>query len=273
MKLGRTFITRESEQKARELIASHLEQAGYKLSSSGPLLIYERGSRYGSLFSSSPKRWKVKVTIQVKPGSDQVTDVEASFDIDTRGQIVTKKERGFWESEMDGLVAAVNGFNAEVTTAVKVEERLRLERQFKEGANWFFWIAGLSLVNSVILKIGGGWNFLIGLGITQLVDGFTSAAATYFRPEASTMIQVLAMIIDVGVAGVFALLGFFARKGHRWGFIVGMTLYALDGLIFLIVPDFVSIGFHIFALFWMFAGLRANRRLSELEEQNRSLAG
>lgn len=273
MKLGRTFITRESEQKARELITSHLEQAGYKLSSSGPFLIYERGSHYGSLFSSSPKRWKVKVTIQVKPGSNEVTDVEASFDIDTRGQIVTKKERGFWESEMDRLIAAVNGFNAEVTTAAKVEERLRLERQFKEGTSWFFWIAGLSLVNSVILTIGGGWNFLIGLGITQLVDGFASAVATYFRPEVSTTIQVLALIIDVGVAGVFALLGFFAKKGHRWGFTVGMTLYALDGLIFLIVPDFVSIGFHIFALFWMFAGLRANRRLSELEEQNQGLAG
>jgi len=273
MKLGRTFSTRESEQRTRGLVEGYLEQAGYRLSISEPVLVYERGSRWGTLFSSSPKRWKAKVTIRVKPGSDQTTGVEASFDVDTSGQIITRKKQDFWEKEMDGLVVAVNGFNADVTTVAKVEERLRLEKRFKEGANWFLWIAGLSLVNSIMLAIGGGWNFLIGLGITQFVDGFASVAAAYFGSEVSTMIQILALIIDVGVAGVFALLGFLARKRHRWGFIVGMILYALDGLIFLIVPDFVSIGFHVFALFWMFTGLRASRRLGELEEQTQRLAG
>jgi hypothetical protein len=37
---------------------------------------------------------------------------------------------------------------------------------------------------------------------------------------------------DVVVAGVFVLFGVFATKKHLWAFIVGMILYALDGMFF-----------------------------------------
>ena len=36
-----------------------------------------------------------------------------------------------------------------------IEEKLKTERRFKSGANWFFWIAGLSIINSIILLAGG----------------------------------------------------------------------------------------------------------------------
>src|SRR4051794_33834386 len=41
-----------------------------------------------------------------------------------------------------------------------------LEKQIKSGADWFFWIAGLSLVNSFVALSGKGWGFILGLGIT-----------------------------------------------------------------------------------------------------------
>lgn len=47
-------------------------------------------------------------------------------------------------------------------------ERQQLEQRMKSGANWFYWIAALSLVTSIISLAGGDWGFLVSLGVTQL---------------------------------------------------------------------------------------------------------
>ena len=60
----------------------------------------------------------------------------------------------------------------------EVEERAKqetqLETQHASGANWFYWIAGLSVINSVIILAGGGWGFVVGLGITQFIDAIAT---------------------------------------------------------------------------------------------------
>lgn len=48
-------------------------------------------------------------------------------------------------------------------------------------------------------------------------------------------------------------------------FFAGMILYALDGLLFFIVGDFLAIGFHVFVLFCFYSGLKANSELKTLE--------
>ena len=45
-------------------------------------------------------------------------------------------------------------------------------------------------------------------------------------------------------------------------FVVGMALYGLDGAIFLLVQDWVGVGFHAFALTMMARGYLAARQLS-----------
>src|SRR5690349_8489985 len=47
-----------------------------------------------------------------------------------------------------------------------------LERQVRSGARWFFWIGGLSLINTLIAMSGRGLVFIVGLGMTQIIDGF-----------------------------------------------------------------------------------------------------
>jgi len=268
MKLDRTFITKENEQTSRELIASYLESKGYTQRESKPCLVYERGSGLGSLLSPFTKHWKVTATVQIKPNADQTTNIVATFNINTTGQIVIKKERDFWKKELDGLVASAHGFNADITPTAKLEEKLRLEKRSSEGANWFFWIAGLSLVNSIILVTGGRWNFLIGLGITQLIDGVSIGIAKELGPDAGIVIRIIAFAINVVVAGVFVLFGILAKR-YKWGFIVGMIVYALDGLIFLMVPDLLSIGFHLLALYGLYSGLKA---FGQLKQDNSVLA-
>ena len=143
-----------------------------------------------------------------------------------------------------------------------IEEKLKVEKRFQSGADWFFWIAGLSLINSIILLAGSEWGFIVGLGVTRIVDSIGLVIAE----EVGIAGKIIAFIFDVIVAGIFVLFGVFARRRHKWAFITGMILYALDGLIFLLVMDILSIGFHIFALFCIYGGFKALGKLSEVED-------
>ncbi|MFO1096161.1 MAG: hypothetical protein U0992_23075 [Planctomycetaceae bacterium] len=62
------------------------------------------------------------------------------------------------------------------------------------------------------------------------------------------------------IAMVVALFGRFANKRHAWAFIVGLGLYVLDGLLFVLVGDWLSVGFHVFAGFGIFSGYVALRK-------------
>lgn len=146
-------------------------------------------------------------------------------------------------------------------TQTLADDTVKLESRLRSGANWFFWIAGLSVVNSVILVAGGSWNFIIGLGTTQLAVALTG--------EAGIAGKVLGLLVSLLIAGVFIVFGIFARKRQTWSFIVGMVFYGMDGLLFLVVKDVLSIAFHVLALFFIFNGLRAARQLKKVAASSR----
>lgn len=137
-----------------------------------------------------------------------------------------------------------------------------LANQHRNGANWFFWIAGLSLVNTAIQLGGGDRNFVIGLGIATLIAAFARGAAEA-APEAAMIVKGIALLLCLVVAGVFAGFGVMARRRHTWAFALGMTFYAFDALIYLLFQDWMSFGFHIFALVCLWTGLKACRALNQ----------
>jgi len=130
-----------------------------------------------------------------------------------------------------------------------------LEAQVKSAASWFYWIAGLSLVNSAIILFGGNWNFVVGLGLTQVVDTVAK------QIEGGGAVTAIAIVFDLLAAGVFVVFGLLARRMMTWPFILGMVLYALDGLLLLYFGDLMGVGFHAFALFQLFTGVRALRSM------------
>lgn len=151
--------------------------------------------------------------------------------------------------------------------AAKVDgARAMLMKAHKEGAAWFYWIAGLSLINSVVILMGSQWSFLIGLGVTQVIDGVALGLVMQIGEQSATVVKGIAFAMDVFVACTFVLWGFLAGRLHRWAYVVGMILYAMDGLIFLLVRDYLSLGFHVFALVYLFKGFKACGQLTRLDE-------
>jgi hypothetical protein len=129
-----------------------------------------------------------------------------------------------------------------------VEQKLRLEHALKGSASWFILVGALSLVNSVLGMAGAKIHFIFGLGITQVVDAISH--------QAGSAGQVLDLVINGMIAGVFALFWHFAKKGAKWAWITGMVLYLLDGLILLPFGDYLGLAFHAYVLYRLYSGLK-----------------
>ncbi len=150
--------------------------------------------------------------------------------------------------------------NQQIQKAVAIQSLNR-------GMNWFFWIAGLSIVNSIIYVFGGNISFIVGLAITQFVDGIISVIGKEINPNAGTIFQVIGLGIDVLIAGLFVVFGILGRKRIKWVAIVGMVIYVFDGLLFLLVGDWLSLLFHIFALVGLWGGIQNMNKLEKMEQQ------
>jgi hypothetical protein len=72
---------------------------------------------------------------------------------------------------------------------------------------------------------------------------------------------MLDIFINGCVAGVFAMFGIFALKMQKWAFLVGITLYAFDGLLLLSVKDFFGVAFHAYVLFALYRGFTAAKQV------------
>jgi hypothetical protein len=176
-----------------------------------------------------------------------------------------QSQTSIWE-QGDFTMQIQSAVATDVNQLVLVQKKMALASSIRNGVNWFFWIAGLSMVNSVIFLFGGSLTFVVGLGITQFIDGFTFGFARQAGANWSTAAHIVGFGLDIAVAGVFVGMGLLGRKGYRWAMVGGMALYALDGLIFLAFQLWLALAFHAFALWGLWTGLRAMNALRALEQ-------
>jgi len=155
------------------------------------------------------------------------------------------------ENETEGCESSQTSPQTEI-----IQKKIQMENTFNSGAGWFYWIAGFSLINSAIIFSGSDWNFLVGLGITLIIS--------YVANEIGPLGIVLAIILNIVIAGVYITFGYYAKKKHTWAFLTGMILYSLDGLICLLAQDWLYFGFHIFVLFCIWGGYTSLRKLRKL---------
>lgn len=139
------------------------------------------------------------------------------------------------------------------------QQNEELEGQLRSGANWFYWIAGLSAINSFIYMSGSDVSFLAGLGFTQLAEALVDAGIENGLPSA---LKIVAIVLNFVVVAMFALFGYYANKRFPAAFIVGSVLYFLDGMLMLLLGIVFGAAFHAFALFFIIRGFLACRTLN-----------
>ena len=139
-------------------------------------------------------------------------------------------------------------------------ELFELEKRVKSGGSWYYWVAALSLVNSVVAFSGGGGGFVIGLSVTQVVDAMLA--------DSGGSAKAIGLVLGVLAAGVFALFGVFACKRHVWAFIVGMLLYGLDTILTVMAEQWLGLAFHGWVLVSLFIGTRAAMQANALSKSN-----
>lgn len=174
----------------------------------------------------------------------------------------------------------------------------RKMKRIRKGASWFYWIALLSFINSVIMFSGGNTTIVFGLGITQIANALcvhsqemadtpyngTSSNIHYstkgepaIDPSASIQIAIaptaIAITVNVLVIGFFMSMGFFAQRRHGWAFLFGLLAYLFDSLLFLIIGDEFKIAFHAFALISIFLGFKSLCYVNRVMNHMRFVSG
>jgi len=115
----------------------------------------------------------------------------------------------------------------------------------RAAARWFWWIAGLSLVNIVMFQSGSQTSFVMGLGITTISD-------VVFAGN-----RLVGFAIDAIALGFFVWAGFQAQRARLWAFYLGVTVYVLDALIYAYAQDWMPVAFHGLAIFFIVKGILA----------------
>lgn len=168
MKLQRVISVEVDESTVRGRIEVFLERSGYKQMGSQPSLLYQRGSKLGSLASFSPKGWRVNAAIQTMPVSEQTTQVSITLNVDTTGQWVTEKENSFWKGELDALEASVRSGNTDVSVNDSLAQSSLLQNVYACAViigSAVVVAVGARLLFPIRLVFWGGWiiGALIGL--------------------------------------------------------------------------------------------------------------
>ena len=136
-------------------------------------------------------------------------------------------------------------------------EEVELEARRNKGANWFYWIVGLTLVNTIVSFTGIDWSFSLGASAAIIADVFATMNGT-------ATARALAIGFDVVIIAFYAMCGVMAMRGATWAFVLGLIFFALDSLLSLIGLQFIGILIHGWALFSIFSGMTANISLQRL---------
>jgi hypothetical protein len=132
--------------------------------------------------------------------------------------------------------------------------KLVLRQAQINAANYFFWIAALSVVNTVLILSNAKFTFAFSLGIVDLVS--------YGSPD-----KTIAIVFTAVMAAIFAGLGLAARTGNAAVFITGMTLYALDAILLIFLQDWIGIAVHAYILFRLFQGVKYSFAMKKIVQQ------
>ncbi len=144
-------------------------------------------------------------------------------------------------------------------------ERLKLEAQARNAANWFFYIAFVSLFNTALILAGRDQFVVIGLGVTLFVAFLAHSVASVTLTDVALTSSVLAICVSIAASGVFILLGIVARRKSYLAYVLGIGLYGLDAILMLLYHEYLAVVWHVVASIFLCRGIVAISKLDENE--------
>lgn len=132
------------------------------------------------------------------------------------------------------------------------QRRADLRAEGQAAANYFFWAAGLAALGTGLLL--ERLNIIVSIGAIDLLS-------LYGRALSPDAIKAAAATWVIAVAA----LGFAARSGHRWAFVVGIILYGADMIALIVLFSLWAFGVHAFFVFKWFQGQNTLKDLKEAD--------
>jgi hypothetical protein len=137
--------------------------------------------------------------------------------------------------------------------ASEEQRRADLRADSQSDANYFFWAAGLSALGTGLLPVR--LNLLVSIGTIDLLTLYgRPLGPLYPLVVYSTAVAWLLVMLGLGFAG---------RGGHRWAFLAGIAIYAVDMIALILTFSIWAFGVHAFFLFKWFQGQQALKDLNE----------
>lgn len=119
------------------------------------------------------------------------------------------------------------------------------------AANWFYWITGLSLVNLILAVAEADHHFLIGLSMSEFASG------VMLMPDGGALTKIVGGVVVAIILIGYFVIGQLAHRPSKLAFIIGMSFYTLDGIIYVIFEDYFSAAFHGYVMYHFWMGFKA----------------
>lgn len=120
----------------------------------------------------------------------------------------------------------------------------------QNGASWLFLIGILSLLNLITFIFQFDFQFIFGLTINYLIIELSSELPTLIHLDTI----YISITIGVLIAILFIGLGRKSKQENSNAYFIGLLLYSADTIITLLIKNWLSLAFHIFALIIIIAG-------------------
>ena len=134
--------------------------------------------------------------------------------------------------------------------AAEEQRRGDLRDDSRSDANYFFWAAGLAAVGSGLFPVR--LNIIVSIGAFDLLSLYGKSLGPV-AVDTTVAIWLIAVVA----------LGFAARSGRRWAFLVGIVLYGADMIALIAMFSLWAFGVHAFFVFRWFQGQKALKDIND----------
>lgn len=139
--------------------------------------------------------------------------------------------------------------------------KLKFITRIASGLSWFNWLAGLSMVNALLLCFKADLSMIFGLSLTDLLYGLT----VHFQGGRDLGLPGYGVVLGgtAVLSMLFFILGRVAGSGRLWPLYVACVLYLLDGGVSFLCESWLALACHAWIMFRFVDAITAHYGLAK----------